>query len=470
MPTDPLRQPSASSPRVAVIGGGVTGLVAARRLALMGVQVTVFEAADRWGGELRTISMDGLPIDVGAEALHLGAPAGMDLLTDLDLTDRIVQATPAPTWLYTQGRLRALPAGFGPAGPTRLWPLVTSGILSPSGVMRASLEPLIPRMSSDEDMAVGHYLAKRFGDQVVHRLIDPLLGGLHAGDVGQLSLEAATPHLAALAANSRSLMLRRRPRKGAGVGFATLQGGMRELVDALVADLADATLLARTPVRALVADGSQYRLSTTAGDMVADAVVLAVPSDNAAPLLAGVAPQAATAIAAGRSASVAVSVHAYPRQVTAESSAFNGTGLLVGSGEGRLLKAATFLSTKWPHLADGEHCMVRLSAGRVDDHRIGTLTDDEVCRHLHEDLREITGLRSDPVSSEVFRWPRGMPQLEVGHLRMMRSVRAELAEDHPRVMLAGGSYDGIGVSACIGSAHRAADHILASMQTVAVGS
>lgn len=138
MSTDRLRRPNASCPRVAVIGGGVTGLVAARHLALAGVDVAVFEATDRWGGELRTIRVDGLPIDVGAEALHLGAPAGVDLLTDLDLTDRIVRATPAPTWLYGQGRLRALPAAFGPAGPTRLWPLVRSGILSPYGVVRAS--------------------------------------------------------------------------------------------------------------------------------------------------------------------------------------------------------------------------------------------------------------------------------------------------------------------------------------------
>ena len=448
-------------PVVAVVGGGIAGLVAARRLAAADLHVTLLEAGARWGGKIRTVHACEATVDIGAEAVHPASPGIGELLAGLDLDGRTISARAGTTWLCADGRLRPLPDGFSPAGPSRLWPLVASGLLSPSGVLRAALEPLLARRPDEDDVAVGEFLTEHFGRQVVDRLVDPLLGGLHAGDVDRLSLRSATPQLAAVADTSRSLVLRRSPRSRAPQPMVTLDGGMQVLVDALVDDLTarGAGLRLQSPVLDIEARSDGYLLSTPDGDVAADAIVLALPSHRAAELLGPLAPRAVAAVAEQRSASVAVAVHRYPEQVLAEAPALVGSGVMVASGEGLLLKAATFLSSKWPHLR-GEGQLVRLSAGRAGDDRAAAFDDDELSAALHADLAAITGVRSEPVDRAVVRWPRALPQLEVGHGEALRGVRDELEACHPRVALAGASYDGVGVAACVRSGAAAAQHVL----------
>lgn len=445
---------------IAVVGAGITGLVAGWRLAQRGYRVTVFEAGTRVGGQVHTATVDGRPIDVGAESLYLvGAPVAA-VLGELDLTSRLVPARSAPTWLFTRGRLRPLPDGVGPAGPTRLRPVLRAGVLSPTGIARAALEPLIPRGPDVDDLAVGELITRRFGRQVTERLVDPLLGNLHGGDVNRLSVRATVPDLATKAAAHRSLLLAQlgnRKRRGAP-SSVTFPGGLRVLVDRL-AGFRFLDIQLNQPVRSAIPSGPGYRLDGQSGELgTFDGVVLAVPPLVAARILGEIAPTVSTRLAAIRSASVATVVATFARAAAQTVPAMRGTGLLVPSSEGRLLKAATFLSTKWAHLDDGADVFVRLSAGRAGSSAVDDLDDARLTDRLLADLSEMTGLSADPGVIQVHRWPDALAQLEVGHLERITEVRTSLGE-HPGLVLAGAAYDGLGVSASIRSGTQAADRL-----------
>lgn len=463
----PLRPERTVPRRVAVIGGGISGLAAAKDLLAAGAAVTVFDADTRLGGQLQAVEVAGHPMDVGAESMFTAAPGPLALVEELGLEDQLVGANAGTTWIWGDRGLRRLPDGFTPAGPTRLWPMLSARVLSPTGMVRAAGEALVSASDLSQDVAVGDFLERRFGREVVDGLVDPLLGGLHAGDVRRLSLRSATPQLAALAARHRSLLLRRRPKPGTGPAFVTLTGGMSTLVAHLAAQLErdGADLQVGTAVERLERDGSGTRLHSDAGPAGRfDAVVLAVPAAVAGRLTGTASPTAAQVLRQLRTASVAVAALAYPRSAATTSTLATGTGVLVPSHRGRLLKAATFLSTKWPHHADGDHVYVRASAGRADDTRAWQLDDDTLVDHLHADLAEATGLDVEPSDARVHRWAATMPQLEVGHADRLAAVEHALAQDLPNVALAGAPYHGPGIAACLRSGASAAAALVPTSQ------
>jgi oxygen-dependent protoporphyrinogen oxidase len=448
-------------PRVAIVGAGISGLTCARRLSQKGIQVILFEAASSIGGEIRTTTFAGHLIDMGAEAVHLSAPGMTALLSELGLSENLIKSNPGKSWLWTKSGLRQLPAGVGPSGPRRLRPVLRSGVMSLGGLVRAGLEPLVPRRKFVGDIGVGDFISRRFGRQVVERLVDPVLGSLHAGNVNKLSLRTITPELAAIADARRSVMMSRRgQRSGLPLSFATWIGGLSTLIERL---LIGTTVEIRTSVTvetiiALQSGRFQLQLAHQKVEEV-DAVVLAIPARNGADVLRPLSSNAADILGQMRYASVATAIVAYPRAAVKELGAFSGTGLLVPSSRGRLLKAATFLSTKWPHLADPNYYLVRLSCGRADEREIENLDDAALIARLHRDLVDATGIVAEPVQFYVQRWPQAIPQLEVGHLERVAQVRRELAA-YPGVMLAGASYDGLGIATCIHSGERAALSIL----------
>ena len=441
--------------------------MAARGLAREGVAVTVVEASRRLGGQVRTVAFEGLAVDVGAEALMVASPATEALLAELGLADTSVTARPGATWLATPRGLRRLPAGVGPTGPTRLRPVLASGILSARGIGRAALEPLMARgRPADGDVAVGDFVARRFGREVAERFVDPLLGGIHSGDIHRLSLRACAPQLAPLHASGRSVALaaaRRRSSPGVAPRFVTWPRGLSSLVMALM-DGVDLDLrlgervagITRTP------QGQGYAVRLASGvSLAADGVVLAVPSSVAARLLDGVAPGVAVAVEATRFATVATVLAALPLKAAEGVPALRGTGLMVPSTAGRLLKGATFLSSKWPHLAAPDAHLVRLSAGRAGSSALDDRSDEELTASLLADLADLTGLRAVPAATAVHRWSRALAQHEVGHPERVQAARRALA-GAPGVVLAGASYDGGGIAGCLRSGEAAAAAVLAS--------
>lgn len=432
---------------VVVVGAGVAGLVAAHDLAGRGLRVLVLESAARVGGQLRTAQIDGTPVDVGAESVHLGPPAVAALVDSLGLRVDAVEAIPGRTLLPTGRRLRDLPDGMTPTGPTRLLPVVRSGVLSWRGILRAGLEPLHARPVGSADVAVGAFLRRRYGHEVVDRFVDPLLGGIHAGDVDRLGVAGAAPQLLADARSGRSLLLRRR-RPAGGAAAVSWPGGTPTLARALAAGLDVRTDAPVTSVRQVTGG---YEVVGAAGVVRARAVVLAVPAAVGAALLRDLAPAAAQALAPATTASVVTVLARVPRLPAALAGV---TGLLVPSSAGLLLRSATVLSARWPHLADGG-ALLRLAAGRAHGPDVTRLDDATLVDGLLADLTALTGETGRPTSVLVHRWADAFGQLEVGHVERVAAARAALAA-HPGLALAGAAYDGPGVAACTASGVRAA--------------
>ncbi|GAB3708317.1 protoporphyrinogen oxidase [Mariniluteicoccus flavus] len=446
--------PAGTAPlRVVVVGAGLAGLAAARRLAAAGHDVTVLEASGLVGGQVRTVDWHGLPVDVGAEAMHLGAPPLKALVDDLGLLDDVMGANAGSSWLLTRRGLTPLPAGVGPTGPTQIAPVLRSGILTVAQLARAGLEPVMARRKMSGDMSVGDFTTRRFGRAVTEIFVDPLLGNLHAGDVDRLSLRSTAAQLLPAAEGGESIVLRKRPPAPPGPAmpmFASFATGLRTLTDAAAAGL---TVHTDSPVTALEREGAGWRV--VAGDTAyaADRVVLAVPASVAGLLLDAHAPGVADELAAGRVADVATVVLAYPRAAAAKVPALaEANGVLLPSGSGRLLKAATHLSRKWTHLQHDDFYLVRASAGRVGSGALALLEDAEVIRRIHREYADLVGLDTRPADALVTRWDNAYPQLEVGHAERLEKVRARLA-DLP-VDLVGCAFDGLGLPSVVKSAAK----------------
>ncbi len=521
---------SPPSSDVVVVGAGLTGLLAARRLRHAGLVVQVIEASAQVGGQIRDATVGPRQLDVGAEAMHLAAPQVGALIEELGLTDTMITARRGTSWLLTPAGLRPLPDGVGPAGPTRLRPVLTSRVMTTKGLARAGLEPALARrggidLSPGHDISVGDFVAARFGRQVVDRFVDPLLGSLHAGDVRTLSLRACAPTLVPAAREGRPLV--RTPRLtrrgdtpggpstsgragspgGAGsaagpggpggpsgqpprpvMSFVSWPDGLGTIVQRLCTDprpevgahpVAKANLDVRlnTAVTSIERvrhpDRHQgrpyYHLTLSDGSTLsADGVILAIPAAAAARLLGPLAPGAARLLDQVQTATVATVVAGYPRHLVADLPALQGNGLLVPSTVGSLLKAATFLSRKWSQLADPDLFWVRMSAGRAGSQAVASRDDATLLDHLRRDLREFTGLDVHPVHTHIERWPNAMPQLTVGHPDRMIEARRYLAE-LPGIALAGASYDGIGLASCITSATTAARLVSETLAERTVG-
>jgi oxygen-dependent protoporphyrinogen oxidase len=440
--------------RVAVVGGGIAGLAAAWQLATtkQGAQVTVFEP-DRLGGKILTAGFAGRAVDTGPDAFIARVPDAVELCRELGLESELVAPAATRALLWTRGRLRPLPEGLVVGVPAKLGGLLTAGILSPLGVARAALDVGLPATRWPEDMAVADVVRARFGRQVAERLVDPLLGGIHAGSTEDLSVEATAPQLARAARTSRSLLLGLRRAGSPAAGgpmFLAPARGMGRLVDAMVAALAErGVAFAREMVADITGEkGGRLRVEPAG---VFDAVIVATPAAAAAKLLAAACPAAAGQLAGIRSASVVLVTFAYNAVVPDGAS-----GFLVPRHEGRLMTACSFGSSKWPQWANPGQVVLRVSAGRAGDDRPFQLDDETVVERLQAELAQALGWPAGPTAWRVSRWPEAFPQYEVGHLALVARVEAELRRSLPAVALAGAGYRGSGIPACIASGRRAA--------------
>ncbi len=445
----------------------MAGLAAAFALAGRGdVRVTLYEADEHLGGKVRSEAFAGVDLDLGPDAFLARRPEAVALCQELGLADALVAPATATAYLWSRGRLRRLPSGLALGVPTRLGPLARSRVLSPLGLARVALEPLVPGRTLDADEALGALVRRRLGDEVHRRLVDPLVGGINAGDTDRLSVELVAPSLAAAAASSSSLVVGARRQAAAGPPpsgpvFLTLPGGLSRLVDALATRLENLGAEVCTGERITGVEplaGGGYRLSAESGPIAADAVVLATPAFVTAALLAPHAPGAAATLAAIDHASVALVALAYPRGAIARP--LDGSGFLVARGEGRLMTACSWASSKWSHLDAGDGIVLRVSAGRAGDERADSLDDDALVARLRLELDEAMGITQPPSSVRVIRWRRAFPQYAPGHAWRIAAAEAELATRMPAVRLAGAALAGVGLPACIASGQRAAEGLV----------
>jgi len=480
--TVPIPQSRAGEPRagrVAVIGGGISGLAAAFLLRDRGLEVTVLEGSTRLGGKLAVSDVAGIPVDAGAEALLARRPEGTDLIGAVGLMSELVVPGTTSAGIWTRGEIRALPRRQFMGVPADLDELAASGILSADGLARARLDLALPAAEPQADESVATRVGARFGAELVDRLVEPLLGGVYAGSCADLSFEATLPGLAQAARGRASLaeaaatLLPPAAPAPAGMNgrpapapvFTTLAGGLGSLPPALAAR-SGAQVRTDAMVRELARTADGWRLTVGSAhapeEFAADAVIIAVPARPASRLVAQVEGPAAAAAAAAlaeiKYASMAIVTLAYP--VTAFPQPPDGSGFLVPAVDGQALKAVTFSTVKWPHLlrsGPGLH-IVRCSVGRLGEEAILQRDDAELAALAAADLAAATGVRGGPADVRVTRWGGGLPQYSVGHLDRIRRIRAGVG-DLPGLAICGAAFDGVGIPACIASARLAVDQV-----------
>jgi protoporphyrinogen/coproporphyrinogen III oxidase len=493
-----------TTPHVVVIGGGIAGLAAAFYLRDEPVRVTVLEGSPRLGGKLSASDVAGVSMDEGAEALLARRPEGIALIEATGLAADLVPAGVTSSAIYTRGTMRSLPRRQFMGVPADLDELAATGVVSAEAVARARTEP--PRPFEAADTSVTAYIGARLGVEVVDRLVDPLLGGVYAGRSEDLSFQATLAPLAAATrthptltkaaaallppapapASTPSLAPTSTPtptsasapastpslpadnsKKSTPI-FVTLTTGLGALPES-VAKASGADVRVNAMVRELTRTPAGWRLtigSAAAPEYLdADAVILATPAGPSARLLGQVASQAAAQLAQIPYASMAIITLAFRAGDFPEQ---QRSGYLVPAVDGRAVKAATFSTIKWPHLAraaDPENPVhiVRCSVGRSGDVAVLQRDDDDLAALAAAELAESIGITAQPVAHRVTRWGGGLPQYNVGHLDRVARIRQAVSEQ-PGLAVAGAAYDGVGIPACVATARSAADQVIAHLR------
>ncbi|MFF8874435.1 protoporphyrinogen oxidase [Streptomyces massasporeus] len=451
--------------QVVVIGAGIAGLAAAHRLLERGARVTVLEASDRVGGKLLPGEVAGARVDLGAESMLARRPEAVALARAVGLADRLQPPATATASLWTRGALRPFPKGHVMGVPGTASAL--AGVLSEEGLARIERDAELPRTEVGDDVAVGEYVAQRLGREVVDRLLEPMLGGVYAGDAYRISMRSAVPQLfqvarthTSLTEGVRELQAKAAAAQQTGPVFMGIRGGIGTLPLA-VADSVRARggeILTRTPVTELrrTPEGG-WQVGSGEREWRADAVVVAAPAPVAARLLRAETPGAAAELDAVEYASMALVTLAYRRDETALP---DGSGFLVPPVDGRTIKASTFASQKWGWIADEnpDLAVLRTSVGRYGETEILRRDDSELVEVSRHDLKAATGLDATPVATRVTRWDGGLPQYPVGHHARVARIREHIAR-LPGLAVCGAPYDGVGIPACIASAYAAVDRI-----------
>jgi protoporphyrinogen/coproporphyrinogen III oxidase len=454
--------------RIAVVGGGIAGLAAARDLVRSGHDVTLIHADERLGGKIRSSLVGQVDLDEGPDSVLARVPFAVELAKELGLGDELVPQPPGSAYLYSRGALRRLPEGNVLGIPTDLDALAASGVVSAWGVSRAADDLTAPADEPvglvDGDESVGDLVRRRLGDEILERMVDPLLGGINAGDADRLSLEAGAPQIAAAAGRHPSLIESLRAQRAAAPApsdapvFYTLRGGLTRLTDALADSLDGADVRTATTVASIAPGSGGYRLELVSNGMRAtvdvDRVLLATPSYVAADLLRDLAPAAAAGLGSIDYSSVVLTALAVPE--AAVERPLDASGYLIPRVEGLLLTACTWTSVKWPHLRTPGQLLLRASAGRYGDDRAIEMDDDELLAAVLADLGTTMGLSGEPIDVRITRWPRSFPQYTPGHRARVDRIESALADEAPGIALAGAAYRGVGIPACINSGRTAA--------------
>jgi protoporphyrinogen/coproporphyrinogen III oxidase len=463
---------------VIIVGGGISGLATAwfLRESNPSIRVLVLEAEARVGGKISSTSIGGVEVDSGPDAFLARVVGAVELAHAVGLGDDLIAPATGKAWLWSRNKLRALPDGLVLGVPSRFRPLATSGILSASGLARAAWGAVRGGSGSQaalgDDPTVTQAIGRHLGQEVVDRLVDPLLGGINASSSARLSLRSAAANLAGSAASPRLMTALREQGAAAARGnigvevdtalrpvFLAPRSGVHALVDQLRVRLGDVVRsnVQVVHVSALTAvKGSGWRVTINESKNIktfhARAVVLATPAFISAQLIEHDNPLLANEMAAIRTASVALT------QLTFPSSAVQlpkGSGMLVPRVENRFLTASSWWNQKWPHLQIPGQVLIRASTGRDGDDRFTQLDDDEIVNHLCRDLRDMLGVVVPPTEARITRWNNGFPQYDSGHSTRVENIQRALTTT-PGLFVTGASYNGIGIPACIRSAKAVA--------------
>ncbi len=440
--------------KVAVVGGGITGLTAA--FALRGRDVTLIEQEPRLGGKILTERRDGFLLEAGPDSFLTTKPEAVDLARRLGLGEQLIGTTSGRTvYVLSRGRLHPLPDGVMLVAPTRVAPFLRSRLFSVSEKARIAADLVLPPRAQDGDESLGAFVRRRLGQATLDRLAAPLLAGIYAGDADALSLRATFPQLQELERTHGSviagmLALRRRPAAASGDGrlplFMTIHSGLDQLVERLAASLEGVEVRSGAAVLEIAREGSGYLLVLRDGGHVrADGVILTTPAYVAAQFLQPLVSEAARLLRQIPYASTATISLGYRQE---DLPPLPGHGFVVARGEGHRITACTWSSAKWEERAPPGFGLLRAYVGSATDPEALDRSDDELVALVRAELARAMGLEAAPLLSRVVRWPASMPQYSVGHLERVAAIEHALA-NLPRFALAGAAYRGIGLPDCI---------------------
>ncbi|MCH1626837.1 protoporphyrinogen oxidase [Fredinandcohnia quinoae] len=465
---------SEENQKVVVIGGGITGLTTAYYLQKeakekgLTIDCILLEASHRVGGKVQTVVQDGFVIERGPDSFLERKQSAARLAKSVGLGDKLVNNTAGKSYVLANGKLHPMPGGSIMGIPTQVGPFITTGLFTPFGKLRAAMDFLLPRTPAGKDQSLGQFFRRRLGDEVVENLIEPLLSGIYAGDIDQLSLMSTFPQFYQVEQKYRSLIMgmkKTTPAKPKEVTvkknpkgqFQTITSGLQSLIDAIENKLEPGSVYKGIRVENIKKQGNQYELKLSNSEiLIADSIVVTTPHH-------------ATQAMFGQysffepftempSTSVATVAMAFPESAIKKD--IEGTGFVVSRNNDYIITACTWTHKKWPHTTPSGKVLLRCYVGKAGDEAIVDQSDDEIIKVVLDDLNKTMDITEQPEFTVISRWKDAMPQYTVGHKERIEFVKKNVQEQLPGVYLAGSSYEGLGLPDCIDQGEAAVEQVL----------
>ena len=461
--------------RIAIIGGGISGLAAAFALENSRqdgapLEYVLYESSARLGGVLVTEHVDGCLIEAGPDSFLTEKPWATDLCREIGLENQLIGSNDPDrkTYILVKGKLVEIPDGLLFMVPTKILPTVFSPLFSTRTKLRMAQEWFHPPHRANGDESVASMVERHYGAEMVDRLADPLLSGVYGGEASQLSVRAVLPRFAEMEAKSgslgRAMLAARRKMPPSANGprplFTSLKDGMQQMIDVLLSRLTSSALRTNAPVQSLQPQDGSWLVSAGYASDEFDAVIVATPAHIASRLVQmSSSPLAAELRGIDYTSSITINL-AYDQRV--RSALPPGFGFLVPRSEGRRMLAATFVHNKFPHRAPPDRALLRCFIGGARSEDVLQLPDEQILHIVQLELRQIIGLTADPLFARLYRWKSAMAQYGVGHLERLQRID-NLLSQIPGLALAGNGYRGIGVPDCIRSGGVAVAKALAAI-------
>jgi len=456
-------------PKVVIIGGGISGLTTAYALQEHNIDFLLLERANRFGGAILTERVDGFVVEGGPDCFITEKPWALELSKKLGLDDRLLNTNDYKngTFIYSAGKLHPLPEGLILMVPTKILPFLMTGLISWPGKIRSAFDLFIPRRKSDQDESLASFVRRRLGQEVLDKIAQPLIGGIHASDPERMSLKSTFPRLLEMEKEHRSLILAMLARKrqlrtfpkSERTFFVSFAGGMGELVDRLTASLDKRALISGKAVERVEKQKEKsYQIYLADGEVIeAEAVVFATPAFITADLIEGMDEHLAEKLREIPYVSSATVSLAYERADI--SHPLNGFGFIVPQAEKRKIMAVTWSSSKCAHRAPEGRVLLRVFVGGVHQEELVCLDDHSLSGIVRGELKDLMGIDAQPLFTRIYRWERAMPQYTVGHLERIESLEKGF-ENYPGLLITGAGYRGVGVPDCIHNGYLTAERIV----------
>ncbi|MCA1030929.1 protoporphyrinogen oxidase [Bacillus timonensis] len=463
--------------RVAIIGGGITGLTAAYYLQKeikeknLAIDCCLLEASHRLGGKIQTVVKDGFVIERGPDSFLARKQSAARLVNEVGLSDKLVYNSSGKSYVLVNGKLHPMPGGSVMGIPTQMTPFVTTGLFSPIGKLRAAADFVLPKTKEQGDQSLGEFFRRRLGDEVVENLIEPLLSGIYAGDIDKLSLMSTFPQFYQVEQKHRSLILGMKhttPPKSKGSKtekpkgiFQTVSTGLQSFVDKIEEKLVPGSVKKGVKVEKIERKSEQYHLYLSNGEtMVVDSVIVSTPHAVTQSMLSHY--PFFDFFKEMPSTSVATVAMAFPQSAIKKD--IDGTGFVVSRKSDFTITACTWTHKKWEHTTPDGKVLLRCYVGKSGDEAIVDQSDDEIIKVVLEDLNQTMDITDSPDFAIVSRWKDSMPQYTVGHKDRLETMKQEMAKHLPGMYIAGGSYEGLGLPDCMDQGEAATHKVLAFLQ------